>query len=152
MNLTILVQIATVVSIAVGITAFIHGLRVYTRQMNAQVFLQYTERYEEIMKSFPKKAWSARFNSNEALPEPSEELTITVLRYLNLCSEEFYLYRAKYLSGDVWGIWEDELLRTLRTPLFRREWRDLCEEFDAYPEFQSFVNSKQGEDILRAPQ
>jgi hypothetical protein len=140
----IVIQIGTVISIVVGIFAFIYGVRSYKNQMNAQVFLQYTERYEDIMKSFPKSAWSARFNSKEALPKESEELTLSVLRYLNLCSEEFYLFKQKYLSKKVWNIWADELARTLRTPLLRREWQKLADEFDAYPEFQSFVKAKQG--------
>jgi hypothetical protein len=112
--------------------------------MNAQVFLQYTQRYEEIMKSFPKNGWAARINSDEALPELSDEITICALRYLNLCSEEYYLRQDRYLSKKVWGIWEKELIRTLRTPMFRREWVKLRDEFDAYPEFQAFVGEKLG--------
>jgi hypothetical protein len=116
MDLNLLIQIATFISILVGIFAFLFGIASYKKQMNAQVFLQYTERYEEIMKSFPKDAWSARYNSDKALPKESDELTICVLRYLNLSSEEFYLYKDKYLSKKVWGIWADELIRTLRPP------------------------------------
>lgn len=143
MNLDIFLQIATLISILFGIFAFFYGVKSYKDQMNAQVFLQYTQRFEEIMQSFPKNAWSARLNSETALPEPSEELNLGVLRYLNLCSEEYYLYREKYLSKKVWSIWEHELARTLRTPLFLREWKKVANEFDAYPEFQSFVKSTQ---------
>jgi hypothetical protein len=143
MNLDTFLQIATLISILFGIFAFFYGVKSYKNQMNVQVFLQYTERYEEIMKSFPKNAWSARLNSDLALPEPTEELSLCVLRYLNICSEEYYLYREKYLSKKVWDIWKDELVRTLRTPLFLREWKKLVDEFDAYPEFQSFVKSAQ---------
>lgn len=138
-----ILQIATLISVLLGIGAFFFGVHTYRRQMNAQVFLEYTGRYEEIMKSFPKNAWSARFNSDEALPESTEELTMCALRYLNLCSEEFYLCENKYLSKEVWEIWEKELVRTLRTPLYRQEWIKLAEEFDAYPEFQSFVKKSQ---------
>ena len=142
-KMNLVVQIATVVSIVIGIVAFFYGVKVYAKQMNAQVFLEYTRRYEDIMKSFPKAAWGARLDSEVALPDPSDELSTCVLRYLNLCSEEYYLFRGKYLSKAVWGIWEREIARTLRVPLLRREWLRLCKEFDAYPEFQSYVNSKQ---------
>lgn len=145
MSLDIIIKFATLFSIIVGIVAFFRGVTNYNRQMNAQVFLQYAKRYDEIMNSFPKNARLARINSRKALPKPNEELTICILRYLNLCSEEFYLYRTKYLSKGVWDIWADELVRTLRTPLFRREWPKLLNEFDAYPEFQSFVNLNQAE-------
>ena len=141
MSFELFIQIATLVSILVGIFAFFYGVTSYKKQMNAQVFLQYTMRFEDIIKSFPKNAWSARKNSDDKLPKPSEELTTSVLRYLNLCSEEFYLYKEKYLSKNIWNIWSNELVRTLRTPLFRREWKDLVNEFESYPEFQEFVHT-----------
>ena len=144
MDLNTVLQVVTIVSILFGIYTFFSGVRSYNKQMNAQVFLQYTQRYEEIMKSFPKNGWAARINSDEALPEPSDEISLCALRYFNLCSEEYYLYQDKYLSKRVWGIWEKELVRTLRTPLFRREWIRLRDEFDAYPEFQAFVGEQLG--------
>ena len=101
MSFELFIQIATLVSILVGIFAFFYGVTSYKKQMNAQVFLQYTMRFEDIIKSFPKNAWSARKNSDDKLPKPSEELTTSVLRYLNLCSEEFYLYKEKYLLLEI---------------------------------------------------
>ena len=133
------IKILTFISITIGIIAFFRGITTYNKQMNAQVFFQYAKRYDDIMNSFPKSARLARIKSREALPKPNAELTICTLRYFNLCSEEFYLYDTKYLSKKVWGIWAEEMVRTLRTPLFRREWTKLAKEFDAYPKFQAFV-------------
>ena len=143
MNLDFIIKFTTLLSIIVGIVAFFNGVSNYKRQMNGQVFFQYTKRYDEIMDSFPKSARKARINSSNALPRESEELTVCVLRILNLCSEEYYLYRTKFVSKGVWNILEAELVRTLRTPLFRREWIKLVHEFDAYPDFQSFVRKTQ---------
>jgi hypothetical protein len=137
----IIIKFLTLLSIVAGIYTFYRGAKNYDNQMNAQVFLQYAKRYDEIMNSFPKSARLARINSNKALPKQNGELTVCALRYFNLCSEEFYLYQSKYLSQKVWDIWRDEMIRTWRTPLFRREWVKLVDEFDAYSEFQSFVNN-----------
>ena len=60
-------------------------------------------------------------NIEDTLLDPSEELTLCVLKYLNLCSEEFYLDKSKYLADQVWKIWEGKIKRTLATPLFIRE-------------------------------
>jgi hypothetical protein len=79
------------------------------------------------------------------------ELTLCVLRYLNLSSEEFYLYRRGYLRREVWDIWEGELLRTLRSPLLRREWKTLRHEFISYPEFSRYVDDAQGREESPAP-
>ena len=111
--------------------------------MNAQMFLEYTKRYEQILSGFPDDARRTRMDSDGNLPNENEELTLAVLRYFNLCSEEFYLYKNGYLSRKVWDIWEAELKRTLRSPLFSREWGTLRDEFQTYRAFQDYVDAEQ---------
>jgi hypothetical protein len=119
------------------------AIRVYRRQCNVQVFLEYTKRYTDIMNMFPAEARKARLDMFGEAPPKSDELSLAVLRYLNLCSEEFYLCKRKYLSKHVWKIWEAELKRTLTSTLVRREWTRLREEFHSYPEFVAYVEKAQ---------
>jgi hypothetical protein len=49
----------------------------------------------------------------------------------------------KYIRRDVWKIWEGEMLRTFRSPLYRREWQKLSSEFVSYPEFFNYVEEAQ---------
>lgn len=121
------------------------AIRVYRRQCNVQVFLEYTKRYTEIMNMFPVEGRKARLDSFGEAPPQTEKLSLAVLRYLNLCSEEFHLCKKKYLSKDVWRIWEAELKRTLASTLVRREWPKLREEFQSYPEFVKYVDKAQDE-------
>jgi hypothetical protein len=97
------------------------------------------------MNMFPVKGRKARLDSFGEAPPPSEELSLAVLRYLNLCSEEFHLCKKKYLSKDVWKIWEAELKRTLASTLVKREWTKLREEFQSYLEFVKYVDKAQDE-------
>ncbi len=143
MNLELWVQVGTLVSTATGAIGLLAATVIYRRQMNAQLFLQYTQRYEEVMQAFPTSARGARLALSGDPPESSQELTFAILRYLNLCSEEFYLWERGYLSGRIWRIWKAELERTLRSPLIRREWKELCREFETYPEFKSYVEKAQ---------
>jgi hypothetical protein len=139
----LLILLATVVS-AIGGVAFVWVvLQTYKGQMNAQMFVDCNNRYDQIIASLPADAWGARFELDTALPAPSMELTLCVLRYLNLSSEEFYLYRGGYLRRDVWVMWEGELTRTLRSPLLVREWQTLKSEFISYPEFARYVEEVQ---------
>jgi hypothetical protein len=112
-------------------------------QANIQAFLAYTERFEKVMGALPTEACQARFDLNQTLPPESEELTGTVLRYLNLTSEEFYLWKRGYLDTRLWQIWEQEIQRMLRSPLFRREWPKLVTEFISYEEFVGYVRDVQ---------
>lgn len=143
MSLQVAAAIGTCVSALAGAGAILVALHTYRRQVNADLFLKYTARYQEVMDSFPAGLRAARLASDGEPPEPSRDLSLAVLRYLNLCSEEYYLCRRGYLSKEVWSIWEDELTRTLSSPLLRREWAELRSEFSAYPEFRNYVDTIQ---------
>ena len=140
MDLEFAIKIGTLISAVAGILTLFIGIRIYKRQTNTQIFLEYTKRYNEIMESFPPEARPARLSLEDKMPDQSEGLSISILRYLNLCSEEYYLCERGYLSKELWGIWEDELKRTLNSPLFVREWEGLRNEFLSYPEFLEFVD------------
>jgi hypothetical protein len=142
-----LVQIGTLISAFLMVVGLVIGVLIYRRQMNAQLFLEYTKRYEDIMNAFPADARDARLKIGCDTPKESEELTLVILRYLNLSSEEFYLCKNRYLSRKIWRIWEDELLRTLRAPLLMREWPKLKHEFESYPAFSAYVKNAQAKGI-----
>ncbi len=151
MTLELIIQFGTLVSVAVGLWGLIFGVKTYKRQSNAQIFLEYTGRYERVMESFPAKAMSSRLSSEGEPPEESEMLTLAVLKYLNLCSEEFYLWKKKYLSKDIWQIWEAELKRTLSSPLYCREWPKIRVEFEAFPEFLKYIEEIQAKCAVNKP-
>jgi hypothetical protein len=134
-----LLEFVTPLSAIVGAASLYLGFRVYRRQMNARMFLEYTKRYGEVMASFPEDAHGARLDLYGDPPAASTDISMAVLRYLNLCSEEFYLMRRGYLARGVWRIWEDELQRTLRSPLVRREWPSLKREFSSFSELVDYV-------------
>jgi hypothetical protein len=147
-TLNVAAQVGTFLSALAAVVMIAVAVRTYRRQTNAQIFLEYTARYERVMESFPGDGRRARLDLQGPAPNCSEELTLAVLRYLNLCSEEFYLCRRGYLARDVWTIWEDELKRTLRSPLVRREWKQLRGEFESYPAFVEYVDAAQANEAL----
>ncbi len=140
MTIELLIQTATLLSVLVGVGGLVFGILAYQRQMNAQLFLEYTNRYEQVMASFPEDAIKWRLDSEENLPPESQKLTYAVLRYLNLCSEEYYLQKTRYLSSKIWAIWEDELKKTLANELYRREWPKVKNEFSSYLSFRNYVD------------
>ncbi|MFL6213335.1 MAG: hypothetical protein ACJ74J_05510 [Blastocatellia bacterium] len=145
----LLMLLSSIVTAIGGVGFVIVMVQTYKGQMNAQVFNDCNSRYDAILAAFPESAWGARFELDTSLPEPSMELTLCVLRYLNLSSEEFYLYQRGYLRNDVWRVWEAELLRTLRSPLLRREWQTLRSEFVSFPEFSTYVEEAQRAEVKR---
>src|SRR4051794_10504663 len=122
-----------IVKFAVTVLGLWLAWRNFKKQMNANTIMKYAERYEKIMDSLPKQARHIRFDLDDELPPRDEETTLAALKYLNLCSEEYYLHKQGYLAKDVWRIWEDELKRTLRSRVFKREWEVLKDEFRSDP-------------------
>src|SRR5215213_9705058 len=97
-----LMLLATIVTALGGVGFVVVMVQTYKGQMNAQIFTELNQRYDDIIQDFPKEAWNARFNLDTEMPPSSPELTLCALRYLNLSSEEFYLYR-KNSSGARFG-------------------------------------------------
>jgi hypothetical protein len=138
-------ELVNLASLIIGFGIVANTINNYRRQMNAQVLLKYTERYERILEQFPENARDARFDTT-VLPPQSSQLTLCVLKYMNLCSEEYYLKQHGYLSESVWHIWEGDLKRMIASPLVQREWQPrLRQEFLFHQEFLQYVERIQAE-------
>ena len=137
-------QYATAAGAIGTFLSLLFTIRNVRRQINAEILMKYTERYEHVLDKFPPDALFGRFDSQK-LPPQSDQLTLCLLKYLNLCSEEYYLWRNGYLAKTVWAVWEGDLKRMIASPLLQREWRDLRAEYASHPEFREYVEGVQAE-------
>ena len=140
----IVVKSLTFISIAIAAFSLWQSSKYNRRQWNFNTFTHYTKRYDDIMGQFPDRGYAVRFELDREILS-NNEMRLAVLRYLNMTSEEYYLWRDKYLDDRVWRIWEPEIKRTLKSPLFQREWQNLKGEFKSYKEFSNFVEQVQSE-------
>jgi hypothetical protein len=143
-ELHITVQGVQLISGIIGVLAIINAFNNYRRQINAGIFMKYTERYEHILEQFPEDSLPARFDA-KVVPPQSPQLRLCVLKYLNRCSEEYYLVKHGYLAKSVWNIWEEDLKRIIGSPLLQREWCSLRQEFLAHQDFLEYVERVQGQ-------
>lgn len=148
-HLDFVLSLATPAGVIGGFTGLVYQINNVRRQNNVQILMKYTERYEHILGEFPKEALLARFDS-QTLPSQSPELTLCLLKYLNLCSEEYYLWKHKYLAKTVWAIWEGDLKKMIASPVLQREWRSLQKEYQSHPEFLKYVERIQAEHATAA--
>ena len=51
------------------------------RQLNAQMFIEFSKRFEDLLRLFPTEAWLANRNPAQALPPASKEVTDTLARW-----------------------------------------------------------------------
>jgi hypothetical protein len=139
--------IAAVSSAAAAVFGVAHAARTFRRNAELQAFLVLTDRYESIMNELPPSA-RASFD----WPDDVDPDMAIRMRYLNLCSEEYYLKERELLSERVWGIWEREMCFTLSAPPYVSAWEACSEHFASYPEFSAFVSDAQSRGATRRQQ
>jgi len=70
----------------------------------------------------------------------------TIMRYMriyfDLCSEEFFLCKNKYLDEKVWKEWEEGMDTLFNKPAFKLAWERIIKNSNYFREFKNFVNSK----------
>ena len=72
----ILVQIGQVGTLIIGSVGICVALLNQRRQLNAQMFIEFSRRFQELLRMFPTEAWLANRTPHQPLPAPSQELTV----------------------------------------------------------------------------
>jgi hypothetical protein len=100
-----------------------------------KVFLEYTRRFEDISADLPtffrlneKTSPVGRGDSDTSTEGKDPDFEVRfMLRYLNISSEEWYLYESKLITDEVWGMWRHYIVTTLAgNKKFGEFWWDKC--------------------------
>jgi hypothetical protein len=121
------------------------------RQLNAQMFIEFSKRFEELLRLFPTEAWLANRRPNQELPPPSKEITECTLYCIQFVADVYHLHRAGYISKRLWRLWEREIKRTLRGPVFGREWSAVAAEFSHDNDFLDYMAKTQEPLVISGP-
>jgi len=111
------------------------------RQLNAQMFIEFSRRFEDLLRLFPTEAWLANRNPAQPLPPASQEITDCTLYCVQFIADVYYLRRGGYIPKSLWVLWEREITRTLSGRVFAREWTKIQAEFSHNPEFLRFLST-----------
>src|ERR1700692_2508675 len=129
MPLDIVNPLGQIGTLVVGSLGIFVALRNQHRQLNAQMFIEFSGRFQELLRLFPTEAWLANRIPSQPLPPTSQELNHCTLYCLLLILEVYQLHRAGYITKKLWRLWEREIKHTLTGPVFKREWKRLAAEF-----------------------
>jgi hypothetical protein len=130
-------QVGTLVIASLGVFV---ALRNQHRQLTAQMFIEFTGRFQELLRLFPTEAWLANRNPSRPLPPSSQELTDCTLYTIQFIADIYYLHKGGYISKPLWMLWEREIKNILRGPLFQREWEGVAPEFANDADFLEYRN------------
>src|ERR1700735_926733 len=131
-------QMGTIVIGSVGIWVAMLNQR---RQLNAQMYIEVSGRFQELLRLFPTEAWLANRNPSQPLPPCSQEVTDCTLYCLQLISEVYYLHQGGYISKRLWMLWEREVKHTLTGRVFQREWAGVAAEFSHNRDFLNYIDA-----------
>jgi hypothetical protein len=128
-------------TVVVGSIGIVVALRNQNRQLNAQISLEISGRFQELLRLFPTDAWLANRNSSHPLPAITPEVTECTLYALQFIADVYHLHKGGFISSRLWELWEREITRTLSGPVFQREWPGFRAEFDYSPDFVGYIDS-----------
>jgi hypothetical protein len=134
-------QFGQIATLLVGSLGIFVALRSQRRQLNAQMFIEFSGRFQQLLRMFPKEAWLANLNPSRPLPPPSQELTECVMYCFHFVADVYYLHRGGYVSVRLWRLWEREIKRTLTGPVFQRELDGVATQFYIDSEFLQYLRT-----------
>ena len=137
----ILVQLGQVGTLILGSLGVWVAMFNQRRQLNAQMFIEISRRFQDVLRMFPTEAWLANRNQSASLPPPSQEITDCTLYCLQLIADVYHLRQGRYISNRLWSAWEREIRHTLEGPVFQREWKTVAVEFSHNENFQKYLET-----------
>jgi hypothetical protein len=136
-NLVQFSQVGTLILGSLGIWIAMINQR---RQLNAQMFITISGRFQELLRLFPTEAWLANRSAAHPVPPRSQEITDCTLYCLQLIADVYHLRQGRYISNQLWYAWEREIKHILAGRIFRREWEWLEVEFSHNENFLNYIN------------
>jgi hypothetical protein len=140
MNIGQVIQYATLLSFLMGGLGLVVAVVNHREQVKTQIFLAMSAQYDELLKNSSAEFWLSVPPGTE-LPERTDELMISMLRFCTLVSLTYLLFCEHRIPKRLWELMMRSAERRFRSPLFVREWEHLRTEFESFPEFVSLVAS-----------
>jgi hypothetical protein len=135
-----IIQYATLLSLLMGGVGLVVAVLIHREQVKTQIFLAMSAQYDELLKNSSAEFWLSVPLGTE-LPERTDDLIISMLRFCTLVSLTYLLFREHRIPKQMWELMLRSAERRFRSPLFMREWEILRTEFESFPEFVTLVTS-----------
>jgi len=134
--IAIAVSILTLVLTGVALWVTISQFK---KQLELQIFADYTKRYQEITLHFPEAVNQPQFRISGLLSEQRDRTLRYMRAYFDLCSEEYYLWKKGHIDAETWREWETGIKFALSKAAFKEAWRILGLDTIYYGAFSQFV-------------
>jgi len=112
-------DIIQLVLLVITAAALFVTIRTNNKLLKLKFFSEYTKRYQEIMLHLPECVDNKEVDFDK-LDTATKIQTIRYMRaYFDLCSEEYYLQKNKYVDKKIWKEWESGIEYLFAKPIFK---------------------------------
>lgn len=135
-----ILRLMTTGGVFVGVAAVYAALRNHTRQLNAQIFLSYSDRLQtvrHILRTELLPIWTAELSEAElagVLP--------SLLQVMHIIRELYELKAQGYVAARTWAIWSRDVDRFLTTPIVRGLHSEIRHEFHGHDDFIAWIERR----------
>lgn len=140
MIIDLLAKVGNAGTVAVGSLGLYVALRNQHRQLNAQMLIEFSKQFQEMLRLFPREAWLANRNPSTPMPPSSQELFDCTRYAMQLVADVYHLRKIGYISKRTWNVWERQIRQTLAGPVFKREWQGVSAEFVYSADFVRYID------------
>jgi len=139
MNSQIFLQLVQLCTILIGFLGVALAIRRDRRQMHAQMYIEFSSRFHNILRALPAQIWMERNAEGGQLPPRHEELTRSCLQCFHIIADLYHLHQGGYITSELWRQWQRAIRRAMQRPLLRREWLAFEGNFDHDPELCHYM-------------
>ncbi|MBL4810756.1 MAG: hypothetical protein JKY43_11955 [Phycisphaerales bacterium] len=142
MQLALLLQLVTTCAIVIGslcaILAYFRDQKSHAQSLNAQVFLNLTQRHASLIE-FRRLEADLRLNDHW---KGDLETALAIREYFDLLAHEHALVDLGILHKSVWNIWQPEIKRIVNTQLVSQVWHSRTRHLHrASPDFTRYIDT-----------
>lgn len=130
-------EMVSAITQVLGFGGIIWGLAQNRQSLQTQVALDFYKRFAELAEQMPSELRLPATDAGlSSLSEPVRSQVVrSMLSYLNLCCEEYALYKKGRLPQDVWDVSQKEIVANFKQPLWSDAWTSLKPRYESDPEF-----------------
>lgn len=115
------------------------SIRYSRKNQWVQIFFEYTRRYAEIIEDFPETINELSFDFGQLEGGLRDKTMRTMRRYFDMCSEQYWLQKERYIPQKIWKEWKDGMKTAFNKTAFRTAWAKISKD-QRYPgSFIQFV-------------
>ncbi|MBP2276094.1 hypothetical protein [Sphingomonas sp. PL20] len=125
----------------VGVIAVYTAMRNHTRQLDAQIFLAYSDRLQTVRHMLLTELlpiWTA-----ELSPDELSRILPGLLQVMHLIHELYELRAQGYVKTRMWAIWSRDIDRFLTTPIVRGLRDEIRLDFHGHGAFLDWIEQRQ---------